>query len=141
MRTARNTDIMNNKGLLELEGMEFHAYHGCLEKEKQEGNLFVVDFKADIDIAAAAESDSLADTLDYGAVYSIIAREMEIPSDLIEHVAGRIVKAIEEQFPFLDFSVRVSKQNPPVDGPAAWSRITMSSRAKRKELIKKKKTK
>ncbi len=121
--------------------MEFHAYHGCLEKEKQEGNLFVVDFKADIDIAAAAESDSLADTLDYGAVYSIIAREMEIPSDLIEHVAGRIVKAIEEQFPFLDFSVRVSKQNPPVDGPAAWSRITMSSRAKRKDLIKKKKTK
>lgn len=121
--------------------MEFHAYHGCLEKEKQEGNLFVVDFKADIDIAAAAESDSLDDTLDYGAVYSIIAREMEIPSDLIEHVAGRIVKAIEEQFPFLDFSVRVSKRNPPVDGPAAWSRITMSSRAKRKDLIKKKKTK
>ena len=34
-------------GIIELNGMEFHAYHGCFEKEREKGNLFVVDFKAE----------------------------------------------------------------------------------------------
>lgn len=118
---------MDKTGLLELEGMEFHAYHGCLEHERLEGNLFTVDFKATFDMSKAALSDCLDDTLDYGAVYDVIAHEMETPSDLLENVAGRIVKAIEEQFPSVSFSVRVSKRNPPVRGAAAWSRVTMCS--------------
>lgn len=114
--------------------MEFHAYHGCLEEEKRDGNTFIVDFKANIDISSAVVSDNLSDTVDYGTIYSIIAREMEIPSDLIEHVAGRIVKAIGEKLPFLEFSVRVSKKNPPVDGPASWSRITLTSSQAKSQL-------
>ena len=35
---------MDRTGKIELEGMEFHAYHGCFEEEKTSGNLFVVDF-------------------------------------------------------------------------------------------------
>ncbi|MCM1177708.1 MAG: dihydroneopterin aldolase [Bacteroidales bacterium] len=111
---------------MELEGMEFKAYHGCLEKERSEGNVFTVDFMARIDLSRAAATDNLEDTLDYGAVYSIVAKEMETPSNLLEHVAGRIADAIEDRFPEVrSFSVRVSKKNPPVDGPAAWSRITI----------------
>ena len=30
---------------IELTGMEFHAFHGCLEQERKEGNTFVVDFR------------------------------------------------------------------------------------------------
>lgn len=107
--------------------MEFHAHHGCLESERRDGNTFIVDFKANIDVSSSVRSDNLEDTLDYGAIYGIIAKEMSVPSNLIEHVAGRIVTAIEDRFPFLEFSVRVSKRNPPVDGPASWSRITISN--------------
>lgn len=117
---------MERIGKIELEGMEFHAYHGCFEEERTAGNLFVVDFTGEIDMAAAVETDALADTADYGAVYSIIKREMSSPSDLLEHVAGRIVKAIESEIPaFTRFSVRVSKSNPPVGGVCAWSRVTL----------------
>lgn len=117
---------MDRTGKIELEGMEFHAYHGCFDEEKRDGNLFVVDFTGEIDMAAAVETDALADTADYGAVYSIIKREMSSPSDLLEHVAGRIVKAIESEIPaFTRFSVRVSKSNPPVGGVCAWSRVTL----------------
>ena len=43
-----------------------------------------------------------------------------------EHVAGRIQRAIAEEFPeFERFSVRVSKHNPPVEGPVEWSRVTI----------------
>ncbi|MBR5499657.1 MAG: dihydroneopterin aldolase [Bacteroidales bacterium] len=117
---------MKNIGVIELEGMEFKAYHGVLEQEKVRGNEFVVDFRGELDLSAAAESDNLNDTLNYADIYEIVAYEMSIPSELLENVAGRILKAIEKQFPQLvSFSVRVSKKRPPVDGVAQWSRVTL----------------
>lgn len=118
--------IMEHIGIIELEGMEFKAYHGCLEQEKVRGNAFTVDFRGELDLYAAAESDDLNDTLNYGEIYEIVADEMSIPSELLENVAGRIVKAIEARYPqLLSFSVRVSKKRPPVDGVAQWSRVTL----------------
>ena len=117
---------MKNLGVIELEGMEFKAYHGVLEQEKVRGNEFVVDFRGELDLSAAAESDNLNDTLNYAEIYDIVAEEMSIPSELLENVAGRIIKAIEAEFPQLvSFSVRVSKKRPPVDGVAQWSRVTL----------------
>lgn len=118
-------------GILELEGMEFHVCHGCLPQEKTVRNLFTVDFRAELDMTAAAESDDLRDALDYGLVYDVIRKEMEIHSDLLEHLAGRIVSAIADAFPRLgNFSIRVSKRRPPVNGVAAWSRVTLFNKSK-----------
>lgn len=117
---------MNRIGTIELEGMEFKAYHGCLEQEKVRGNSFTVDFRGELDLSAAAESDNLNDTLNYADIYEIVSDEMSVPSELLENVAGRIMKAIERRFPQLvSFSVRVSKKRPPVDGVAQWSRVTL----------------
>ena len=116
----------NTIGTIELEGMEFRAQHGCLDREKVVGNDFVVDFRGDVDMAAAMESDNLEDAVNYALIYNVVAREMAQPSDLLEHVAGRIKKAIAAKFPqFVSFSVRVSKKRPPVDGVVQWSRITI----------------
>jgi dihydroneopterin aldolase len=117
---------MEKTGIIELEGMEFHAFHGVLEHEKIEGNLFIVDFKGEVDMSKAAESDLLEDTLNYALIYDAVARQMQTPSELLEHVAGRIVKAIAADCPQLEsFSVRVSKRQPPVAGPVKWSRVTL----------------
>ena len=116
----------NNIGTIELEGMEFRANHGCLEREKVVGNDFVVDFRGDLDMAAAMESDNLDDAVNYALIYNIIAEEMAKPSNLLEHVAGRIKKSLAAKFPqFVSFSVRVSKKRPPVEGIVQWSRITV----------------
>ena len=121
-----NSSIMEKIGIIELEGMEFKAYHGCLEQVKVRGNSFTVDFRGELDLSAAAESDNLDDTLNYADIYEIVSDEMSIPSELLENVAGRIVKAIEKKHPELvEFSVRVSKKRPPVDGVAQWSRVTL----------------
>lgn len=119
---------MKNIGVIELEGMEFKAYHGCLEQEKVRGNSFTVDFRGELDLSAAVLSDNLNDTLNYSEIYDIVAEEMSIPSELLENVAGRIVHGIEKRFPeLISFSVRVSKKRPPVDGVAQWSRVTLRS--------------
>ena len=71
-------------------------------------------------------TSDINDTVNYGDIYEIVSYEMSIPSELLENVAGRIVKAIEARFPqFVTFSVRVSKKRPPVDGVAQWSRVTL----------------
>ena len=113
--------------IIELEGMEFHAYHGCFEQERAKGNLFIVDFKGRYRFKQAAKSDKLEDAIDYGDVYKIVREEMEKPSNLIENVAWRISKAIQTEYPaFEEFTVRLSKKNPPVGGACQWSRVTVS---------------
>jgi len=104
--------------------MEFHAFHGCLPQERRDGNLFTVDFECEYEIGVAARTDSLEDTLDYGAVYDIVAAQMAVPSNLLENVAARIAEAIKAKHPEIrHFSVKVSKKNPPVAGQAAWSSV------------------
>lgn len=113
-------------GTISIDSMQFIAFHGVLPEERHDGNLFLVDFKCRYDISRAMDSDELADTLDYGQIHQIVAREMAVPSKLLEHVAGRIARRIEKEHPGIPwFSVTVSKQNPPVEGRAEWSRVTV----------------
>ena len=117
---------MDYDGIIELDGMEFHAFHGCLEKERREGNTFIVDFHAETELKKAVKTDELGKTIDYGRVYDIVAEQMAIPSNLLENVAGRILDAIRKEFDDVLFlKVRVSKKNPPVNGVCAWSRVTV----------------
>ena len=119
---------MDRNGIIELLGMEFHAFHGCLEKERKEGNTFIVDFIGRRNIRKAARTDSLEDTADYGEIYRIVASEMEKPSNLLENLAGRIVSAINcAGLGIWYIQVRVSKKNPPVGGACSWSRVTATS--------------
>ncbi len=117
---------MSYDGIIELEGMEFHAYHGCLEEERREGNTFTVDFHAETELKKAVKSDDLKDTIDYGRIYDIVAAQMAIPSNLLENVAGRIVDCVRKEFKEILFlKIRVSKKNPPVNGHCEWSRVTV----------------
>ena len=67
------------------------GHHGVFDHERRDGQDFVVDLTVWLDLSAAAASDELADTLDYGALAeraaAIVGGE---PCDLIETVAGRI---------------------------------------------------
>lgn len=118
---------ISDTGIIELDGMEFHAFHGCLERERREGNTFMVDFRGELDLRKSSESDDLEDTVNYGDIYDIVKAEMETASNLLEHVAGRILRSVSSKFPeFISFTVRVSKKNPPVEGAVQWSRVTLT---------------
>ncbi|HSK24750.1 MAG TPA: dihydroneopterin aldolase [Egicoccus sp.] len=74
-----------------LTGIEVFGRHGVLPHEREYGQRFVVDAALELDLAAAAASDDLADTVDYGRlsgdIAAIVAGE---PFDLIERLAGAI---------------------------------------------------
>lgn len=114
------------KGTIEIQGMEFHSYHGCLPEERRKGARYLVDFSCTLDMDKASRSDALEDTLDYSAVYRIVATQMAEPSNLLEHVAGRIARAVKKEFPSIGgIRVKVSKQHPPVGGETAWASVSV----------------
>lgn len=100
-----------------LENMEFHAYHGFLEHERQLGNTFIVTVGMELDTQLAGKTDELNDTLNYQLVYNAVKEQMEISSTLIEHVGQRILDKLSERFPQIaSLEVKLSKLNPPLGG-------------------------
>jgi dihydroneopterin aldolase len=78
-----------------LRGLRVHGHHGVFDHERRDGQEFVVDVTAWLDLAPAAASDDLADTLDYGALAQRVAAIVGgPPADLIETVAGRVADAV-----------------------------------------------
>ncbi|EOA11194.1 dihydroneopterin aldolase [Porphyromonas gingivalis JCVI SC001] len=94
--------------------MRFYARHGVLEQERQVGNRFVVNLSLSVDVTQAVISDAIEDTIHYGHVYEAVKEEILQPSNLIEHVAGRILQRIRHDFPQVnEVTVSLSKLNPP----------------------------
>jgi len=102
---------------IELKRLIFHSFHGVEEQEQKKGNTFRIDLKIYLDLKKAIESDNLEDTINYSDIYKIIKDEMSIPSKLIEHVAGRIVRKIKHSYPdIIRIKIRLAKINPSIDG-------------------------
>ncbi|MDR2627488.1 MAG: dihydroneopterin aldolase [Dysgonamonadaceae bacterium] len=116
---------------IQLTGLEFYAFHGVGEQERKVGNTFLVDIAIDTDISQSLTSDLLADTVNYAEIYARVKQEMAIPSHLLEHVAGRILTRLLEDFPQIKkATVEVAKRNPPVGGQVAWAKVTVSGENK-----------
>lgn len=99
---------------IELKEMKFYAYHGVALQEKVVGNTFIISLILTAPLQKATLSDELEDTINYASVYEVVKREMDIPSKLIEHAAGRILNALKNTFPQLEaIELKLSKLNPP----------------------------
>ena len=112
---------------IELEGMEFHAFHGCFKEERIVGNKFIVYFSFTAVSENAETSDDINDTINYQNVYQIIKAEMMIPSHLLEHVARRILDKVKLNFPKIQKAeVKVSKLNPSMGGKIRNVSVTIA---------------
>ena len=104
-------------GLIQIENMEFYAFHGHFREEQIVGNKFLVDLAIDADMSAPADSDNLKDAINYQLAYKLVKEEMEKKSKLLENIAKRILDTIYENFPGIrKVTVKISKMNPPMGG-------------------------
>jgi len=100
-------------GLIQIEGMEFFAYHGCFKEERVIGTRFIVDLSIETDTGEAEATDDLKKTINYQSVYKLVKTEMEIKSHLLEHVARRIIQSVQKHHPEAgNILVKVVKLNP-----------------------------
>lgn len=60
-------------------------------------------------------TDCVNDTISYADLLAVTKREMAQPSQLLEHVAGRIGKAVVSEFQGVEKAeVKILKLNPPM---------------------------
>lgn len=98
-----------------LDEVRFHAFHGVMPQERAVGADFTVWLKVGYNFVKAAESDELIDTISYADLYEVVRAEMDKPSQLLEHVALRIVKAVAARWHRIDtIDLRLAKDNPPM---------------------------
>ncbi len=113
---------------ISIEGMEFHAYHGCFAEEQIIGTRFIVDLFLEVDTSTAQHSDSLHDTVNYLEVYQVVKKEMMVNSKLLEHVGRRILTAVKGHFPTVkQAKIKVRKMNPPLGGKIDFVSITLEA--------------
>ncbi|MDR1951296.1 MAG: dihydroneopterin aldolase, partial [Bacteroidales bacterium] len=81
------------------------------------------------DTAKAELSDDIADTVSYLDVYQIVKAEMQIPSNLLEHVARRIADAVGRKFPQIsNLIVEIQKLNPPLGGEIGSANVKIKNK-------------
>ena len=114
-------------GKIELEGMEFFAYHGCYQEEQIIGAKFLVDLVLSYDSSEAEIHDHLRDAINYQEVYFLVQHEMKHKSHLLENVASRIIHSLKKAYPGItSASVKVTKVNPAVGGKVRGVSFTLA---------------
>jgi len=112
--------------MIEIEGMEFYAYHGHFAAEQVVGNRFLIDLTLITDCSKASKSDDLTDALDYQIAYRVVQEEMQIKSHLLEHVADRILSRLYLEYPWIEKAkIKISKLNPPMGGEIEKVSVTL----------------
>lgn len=101
---------------IQLRGLRVVGTHGVLREEQERAQPFEIDLDLDVDLRAAASSDALGDTVDYGAVVELVAGVVAGERcALLESLAERIASAVlASDSRVVGLAVTVRKLRPPV---------------------------
>jgi dihydroneopterin aldolase len=126
MRTEQSLD--GGAGQLDrlaVHGIEAVGHHGVFDHERRDGQVFTVDVVLGVDTRAAASSDDLKDTIDYGSLVTDVTRAVETdPVDLIETLAERIANVCLADSRVQWADVTVHKPNAPIE--ATFSDVALT---------------
>jgi dihydroneopterin aldolase/2-amino-4-hydroxy-6-hydroxymethyldihydropteridine diphosphokinase len=122
------------KDTIGLTGLRVRGYHGVFGSEREQGQDFVVDVVLELDLSAAAASDSLELTVHYGELadrlVAIVAGE---PVNLIETLAARLSNACLAHPRVEAATVTVHKPSAPI--PHRFSDVSVTLRRSRAQAV------
>jgi dihydroneopterin aldolase len=101
---------------IEILDLRVLGVHGVLPEERERAQPFSVDVVAWVDVAAAATSDALGDTVDYGELARVAAdgvaqRSFQLLEALAGHLAAALL-AVDGRIQAVEVAVR--KLRPPL---------------------------
>ncbi|WP_449255235.1 dihydroneopterin aldolase [Bosea sp. (in: a-proteobacteria)] len=121
---------MSETGQILIEQLDIYAYHGFFSEEERLGQRFVIDLVLDVDLRAAAASDRLADTVDYGRAVAIVSEVFTARRyQLLESAARAVALALFEAFPPITaVAVTLRKPAPPIPATLGSVGVKLSFR-------------
>ena len=118
-----------NTAVCRLKNMAFFGHHGVTDAEKEIGCRLEIDCEYTIDIAQAAGTDLLEQTVDYFSVYKTIDNIVRNNKfNLIETLAQHIVDVILKSFDISWIRIKVRKIDPPVPGSVGSFEVEIERR-------------
>ncbi|MBQ8937008.1 MAG: dihydroneopterin aldolase [Bacteroidaceae bacterium] len=109
-----------------LKDIRIFAHHGVLPQERAVGAYFTLNLRIQTDFSRALATDDLAGTISYADAFEVVKAEMALPSQLLEHVAGRICQALFDRFPAAEaIHLELLKENPPMGADCAGAGIAL----------------
>jgi dihydroneopterin aldolase len=115
--------------LIQLHGLRVVGTHGVLPEEKRRAQPFEADLDLTVDLAPAAASDRLSDTVDYAGVVEKVAAIITGPPsyELLEALAGAVATATLDSDPRVTaVTVRLRKLQPPLAVDMATVGVTIT---------------
>jgi dihydroneopterin aldolase len=112
-----------------LTGLRAVGHHGVLPVEREQGQVFTIDVALELDLAPAASSDDVRDTVHYGELADrLVAVITGEPANLIETVADRIAGICLADERVAAVTVTVHKPEAPIRHQFADVAVTLNRR-------------
>lgn len=110
-----------------VKGLVLHAHHGVGDDEGRIGQQFVIDLTVDLDLAPAAHSDKLVDTISYADLIEVASRAFRARRfRLVEAAAGAVADALLAAFPRIGrLTVTIHKPHAPIAAVFADVGVTL----------------
>lgn len=113
--------------LIELRGLVASGRCGILAEEVDRPQPLEVDLDVELDLRRAIISDSVEDTLDYGAICAIVERVITTERfGLLEKLAERLAEVVLADERVLSVTASVRKLRPPVPQQLATAGVRIT---------------
>jgi dihydroneopterin aldolase len=110
-----------------LTGLSVFAHHGVFDHERAYGQEFIVDVVVEVNMSKAAETDSIDDAVNYGALAITVVSEVKRdPVNLLETVAARVASAVLADKRIDAVEVTIHKPQAPIE--TAFSDVSVTIR-------------
>ncbi len=99
-----------------VKDLELFCYHGVNPEEKEDGQVFVFDIEASVDLSKPCATDNVDDTVSYAKIIKTVRRVAQSEkNDLIERVSQRVADALFEEFEqIMSLKVLLKKPQAPI---------------------------
>ena len=107
----------NNLSAIHIKDINLWAHVGVLERERINGQSFVLDISFWLDLDESSKLDQLDKTIDYSeAIKAVQNLSFEIKCLTIEHFSDQILNLLESLYGQVPMNIILKKCSPPIDG-------------------------
>lgn len=99
-----------------VKDLKLFCYHGVNPEEKVDGQNFVFDIEAFLDLSLPCKTDNVDDTVSYAKIIKTVRRVAQSEkNDLLEYVSQRVVDALFEEYPMIEkINLTLKKPEAPI---------------------------
>ena len=99
-----------------VKDLKLFCYHGVNPEEKVDGQNFVFDIEAFLDLSLPCKTDNVDDTVSYAKIIKTVRRVAQSEkNNLLEYVSQRVVDALFEEFPMIEkINLTLKKPEAPI---------------------------